>query len=164
MLAARYGWRWLSAGQLLRDTKDPQILKQMSTGALVDDDLTNSLVSKAIAGSGDINHVVLDGFPRELPQAKWLVSNQPHHGRSIGLVVVLEVPKEELAKRLKLRGRPDDAPDSSHERLKIYQGKISSVVDYFKGNKIPVVHLSGLGTVGEVHDRIVSELKLWQLV
>ena len=29
ILAARFGWRWLSAGQLLRDSKDIEVLKQM---------------------------------------------------------------------------------------------------------------------------------------
>ena len=32
ILSARHGWRWLSAGQLLRDSKDPELLKVMSTG------------------------------------------------------------------------------------------------------------------------------------
>lgn len=164
MLAARYGWRWLSAGQLLRDTKDPEILRQMSTGALIDNDFTNSLVSQAINKSKDIEHVILDAFPRQLEQAKWLVDNQPHHGKSISLVMVIEVPHEELSRRLRLRGRPDDAPQAARERLKIYQDRVSSILEYFKQNKVPVVHLSGLGTVGEVHDRIVSELKTWQLV
>ena len=36
MLAARNGWRWLSAGQLLRDTRDPELFAQMRTGGLVD--------------------------------------------------------------------------------------------------------------------------------
>lgn len=164
MIAARFGWRWLSAGQLLRDTKDPEIIKQMNTGELVDDDIANALVSKAIAQSGDIEHVILDAFPRHLPQAEWLVDNQPHHGRSISLVIVLEVPNDELVRRLKLRGRADDTPQAAEERLKIYQTKIIPVIDYFKQKDIPVVHLNGLGTVGEVHDRIESEMKTWNLV
>ena len=36
LLAARNDWRWLGAGQLLRDSKDPELLAQMSTGQLVD--------------------------------------------------------------------------------------------------------------------------------
>lgn len=164
MLAARYGWRWLSAGQMLRDTKDPKVVSQMSTGGLVDDDLANQLIAKALSDSSDVDHVVLDGFPRELPQAKWLIQNQPHAGRSIGLVIVLEVPHDEIVRRLKFRGRPDDKPESAKERLKIYQDKMVPVIDYMKQQKVPVVHMSGLGTVGEVHDRIESELKTWQLL
>jgi adenylate kinase len=164
MLAVRYGWRWLSAGQLLRDTKDPEIINKMSTGNLVDDDITNKLVANALKDSEDFNHVVLDGFPRELSQAKWLVENQPHGKRSISLVIVLEVPNDEIIRRLKLRGRADDKPNVSEERLKVYKDRVSSVVNYFKQMDVPVVHVSGVGSVGEVYNRVESELRTWQLL
>lgn len=164
MLAARYGWRWLSAGQMLRDTKDPAIIKQMSTGGLVDDDLANKLVADALKQSGDVDHVILDGFPRELSQAKWLVENQPHGKRSISLVIVLEVPGDEIVRRLQLRGRPDDGPLTAKERFKVYEQKITPVVDYFKQQNVPVVHVGGTGTVGDVYGRIESELKTWRLL
>lgn len=163
-LAARYGWRWLSAGQLLRDTNDPKIIERMKTGDLVDDDITNDLMGKAIATSKDVDHLLIDGFPRELSQAKWLVENQPHAGRAIKLVIILEVPDQEIIERLKLRGRLDDTPDSAKERFKVYRTKISAVIEYFKEKKVPVVHISGLGTVGDVLNRIESELKIWQLL
>lgn len=164
MISARYGWRWLSAGQLLRDTKDPEIIKQMGTGDLVNDNITNSLVAKALKDSDDVDHVILDGFPREESQAKWLVENQPHGSRSINLVIVLEVPNDEIIRRLKLRHRADDEPTVSEERLKVYKDRISAVVDYFKEMNIPVVHVSGVGSVGEVYNRVESELRTWQLL
>ena len=164
ILVARHGWHWLSAGQMLRDTNDPEIIKQMSGGDLVDNGTTNNLVSKALADSKDIDHVVMDGFPRELSQAKWLVENQPHNGRSISLVLVLEVSPEEITRRLKLRGRADDRPESSEERQDIYKEGIRQIIDYFKQQKVSVIHLNGEGSVGEVHDRIESELATWSLV
>lgn len=164
ILAARHDWRWLSAGQLLRDTRDEAILQRMRTGELVDSDVTNTLMAKALHSSKDIAHVVLDGFPRELTQAKWLVANQPHHGKDISLIIVLEVSRDELERRLKLRGRPDDSPQSLKERLHLYQTALTPIIKFFEQQGIPVVHISGIGTVGEVHDRIESELKTWQLV
>lgn len=164
MLAARYGWRWLSAGQLLRDTHDPEIMDQMKTGDLVDDDTTNALVAKALSESSDSKRIVLDGFPRELSQAKWLVEGQPHAGRSIKLAIVLEVSDEEIMERLKKRGRIDDKPESEKERLEIYKENISKVLAYFKQMKVPVIHVSGEGQVGDVHNRIESELQTWQLL
>lgn len=164
VLVARHGWYWLSAGQMLRDSHDPEVAKKMSTGGLVDNDTTNNYVSSALARVKDAKHVVLDGFPRELSQAKWLVENQPHHGRSISLAIVLEVSDEELARRLKLRARPDDTPASAKERIAIYHRGIKPIIDYLKEQKIPIVHISGEGTVGDVHDRIESELSTWSLV
>ena len=48
MLAARNGWRWLSAGQLLRDTRDPELFAQMRTGGLVDPEKVNKLIGEAL--------------------------------------------------------------------------------------------------------------------
>ena len=44
ILAARHGWRWLSTGQLLRDTHDAEVLKKMASGELIDDEITNKVM------------------------------------------------------------------------------------------------------------------------
>ena len=46
ILAARHGWRWLSSGQLLRDSRDPEIAELMRTGALVGSDQTNKVIAE----------------------------------------------------------------------------------------------------------------------
>lgn len=159
ILSARYGWRWLSAGQLLRDTHDPELLKAMSTGELVHNDIANKVMLDALKRSKDIDHVILDGFPRELSQAEWLVANEPDHERSIAAVVVLEVPKAELIRRLTLRGRADDSPEAIERRLQIFRTEIYPILAYFNEHHVHIVHIDGTGTVGQVHDRIVEELK-----
>ncbi|MFZ2836070.1 adenylate kinase [compost metagenome] len=158
MLAARHGWRWLSAGQLLRDTHDIELIKEMQTGALVNPDRVNELMGEALKRATNIGRVIIDGFPRQLSQAKWLVESQPMHQRSIGLVVVLEVPRSELLKRLEVRGRADDTPEAIDERLKIYRTEMYPILSYFTEKNVNIVHIDGTGSVGQVHDRIVEEL------
>ena len=97
ILAARQGWRWLSAGQILRDAHDPELLQMMHEGKLVPHEVITRIMGEAISKAGDIDQVILDGFPREMPQAEWLVNSKTDHGRDIGVVIVLEVPREELA-------------------------------------------------------------------
>lgn len=164
ILAARHNWRWLSAGQLLRDTHDAELLKEMSTGGLITTDTVNKIMSDALKRSKDIDHVILDGFPRQYDQAKWLVESQPEHERSIGTVIVLEVPKSELIRRLSLRGRVDDTADAIEERLNIYRQEIYSILSYLTEQKVHIAHIDGVGTVGEVHDRIEAELVACSLV
>lgn len=159
ILAARNGWRWLSAGQLLRDTHDLEVLKQMQTGQLVNPSTVSQLMGDAIKRSQDIDRVILDGFPREFSQAEWLVNSKSHHGRDIKLVIVLEVPKSELLKRLQVRGRADDTPDAIDERLKIYRTEIYPILTFLTEQNVNIVHIDGVGTVGQVHDRIAEELK-----
>lgn len=164
ILAARQGWRWLSAGQILRDTHDPEIVKTMHEGKLIPHELITRIMGDAIAKAGDIDQIILDGFPRELPQAEWLVNSKTDHGRDIGLVVVLEVPREELLKRLAIRGRVDDTPEAIDQRLSIYRQEMYPILGLFSDQHIPVVHIDGVGTVGEIHDRVYAELENRNLV
>lgn len=124
MLAARHDWRWLSAGQLLRDTRDLELIKEMQTGALVTPERVNVLMGDALARASNIERVILDGFPRQLSQAKWLVESKAQYSRPIDLVIVLEVPRSELLKRLEVRGRIDDTPEAIDERLRIYRSEM----------------------------------------
>jgi len=158
ILAARMGWRWLSAGQLIRDSRDPELLETIQQGKLVAHEKIVQIMGEAITKATDIDQLILDGFPRQLDQAKWLIDSQPEHGRSIGLVIVLEVPREELLKRLALRGRADDEPEAIDERLNIYRQEIYPILSYLSDQNIPVAHIEGVGAVGQVHDRIVEEL------
>lgn len=158
MLAARQGWRWLSTGQLLRDTHDVELMKEMQTGQLVDTEKVNVLMGDALKRAKHIDHVILDGFPRELSQAKWLIDTQPQHERSIEVVIVLEVPRSELLKRIEVRGRIDDTPEAVDERLKIYRTEMYPILSYLTERGVHIAHIDGTGTVGQVHDRIMDEL------
>ena len=70
ILAARHGWRWLSSGQLLRDSRDPEIVEEMRKGALVGSEQTNEVIADALERAKEIDKVILDGYPRKLEQAK----------------------------------------------------------------------------------------------
>lgn len=159
ILAARMGWRWLSAGQVLRDTHDSEIVKTMHEGKLVPHELITKIMGEAISKAGDIDQIILDGFPREQPQAEWLINSKTDHGRDISLAVVLEVPREELMNRLAIRGRSDDTPEAIDQRLNIYRQEVYPILGLFSEQNVPVVHIDGVGGVGEIHDRIFAELE-----
>ncbi len=158
ILAARHGWRWLSAGQLLRDTHDAELIKEMQSGDLIPQQVVNEVMKRALESAQNIDSVILDGYPRELGQAKWLVESQSHHGRDIKLAIVLEVPRAEILSRLKVRGRVDDTPEAIDKRLSIYRSEIYPILDFLNDTNVPIVHIGGVGTVGEVHDKIEAEL------
>jgi len=158
LLAARNGWRWLSSGQLLRDTHDIELIKEMQTGKLVTPEKVNELMGAALKRSKNVDRVIMDGYPRQLSQAKWLIQSQPEHDRSIQLVIVLEVPRSELLKRIEVRGRIDDTPEAVDERLRIYRTEIYPILTYLTEQGVNVAHIDGTGTVGQVHDRIMDEM------
>ena len=166
LLAARNDWRWLGAGQLLRDSKDPELLTRMSTGKLVDPEIVNRVMGEALDRADDkVKRVILDGFPRQLEQAKWLLETAGENSiRKIDLVIVLEVPRSDLLRRLAIRGRLDDVPEIIDERLKIYRQEMYPVLTYFNENGIRISHIDGTGTVGQVHDRIMEEINSCEII
>lgn len=159
ILAARHGWRWLSSGQLLRDSRDPEIMEQMRSGGLVSTEQTNQVISEALERAKDMDMVILDGFPRTLEQATWLHEANGKYGRNIKLAIVLEVPRAELEKRLKVRGRIDDTEDVIEERLAIYRKEIYPILTYLTDKNVKISHIDGTGTVGNIHDRIQAEIE-----
>lgn len=160
LLAARNDWRWLGAGQLLRDSKDPELLARMSTGRLVEPEIVNRVVGEALSRANDkVQKVILDGYPRQLAQAQWLIENKENHGRNIDLVIVLEVPRSEIMRRLEIRGRLDDSPEIIDERLRIYRQEMYPVLNYLNEHGVRIAHIDGTGTVGQVHDRIMEEIE-----
>lgn len=164
ILAARHGWRWLSSGQLLRDSRDADLIEQMRSGELVGTDRINEVIADALERAKSIDRVILDGYPRKLDQAKWLVETQPRHERSINLAIVLEVPRAELETRLKVRGRIDDTEEVIETRLNVYRQEIYPILTYLTEQKVKIAHIEGTGTVGQVHDRIEAELQALHLI
>jgi adenylate kinase len=153
LMAARHGWRWISAGQLLRDTADPDITPYLQRGELVPDDYINRLVFRQIDKALNIDgldHIILDGYPRQVEQVRELLN----YGAKIAAVVVLKVDADEIYGRLHLRGRMEDSPAVIERRIEQYNSETEPVVDFLKKNGVIVKSVNGVGTVGEVHDRI----------
>jgi len=164
LLEAKNGWHWLSMGQLLRDSHDEELSRLMQKGVLVPYTKTNELIHDAINRFSPNCDIVIDGYPRQIEQAKWLLSNQPINGCKVDLAIILDVPRSELEKRMELRGRVDDTKDAINERLRIYTEDTAPVIDYFKNNAIKVVHINGVGSVEEVHDRVYQEISKCNLI
>lgn len=154
LLVERNGWQWLSTGQMFRDSQDPEVLKRLATGELIDDDMTNRVVNEALESADDENRVVLDGYPRNTAQAEWLTSQLPQHDRHIRAVIVFDTPQEELIRRLAGRGRSEDTPEVIERRIGIYQKATRPVIDYYQQRDVPVMTVDAVGSVEEVHERI----------
>ncbi len=164
MLAAKNGWNWLSMGELLRDTSDKEIQEFMKTGQLVPNDKTNQILSEKLVDIGDSNKVIIDGYPRHLDQAEWLVDNQVKYGYLLNLAIVIDVPKDELLKRLSLRGRSDDNMESIEKRLQIYSSETYPILEYLGVQGVKVAHIDGLGTKEQIHERVLKKLSECDLI
>lgn len=165
MLAVRQGWKWLSTGEMLRNSDDPEVIAVLKSGELVSDELTYEVFDDAIqdARAKKYPNIIVDGFPRTKDQAEWLADYMEKNEQKIDLVVVLEVPESEIMQRLEKRARMEDTPETIARRMSIYRQKMYPVLSIFAEEHVPIVHLDGTGTAGEVHDRIFEELSAQEL-
>src|SRR5262249_38577846 len=87
----------------------------LASGALVPDDLTIALIRERLQQPDAEKGFVLDGFPRNLPQAEALDDLLGELDRPLDVVLELQVPDEvcieRMLKRAAEEGRPDDTPE-----------------------------------------------------
>lgn len=155
-LSEIFGWRWLSVGQVIRNTGEYEELT--AAGKLIPDEDVIRLMKREIEKTeAEGFEVILDGYPRDMVQAQWLVDNMRE---KINGAIVLEVPKEELFERLALRGRDDDkSRESILRRFEVFEQNISAILPMFEKNGIKIVRVDGVGKVEEVTKRLTRVVK-----
>ena len=156
MIADKYGWRWLSVGQVLRDTgRFDEILKK---GELVDDATVVSLMDKEIEfAEAEGMEVVLDGYPRDTKQTELMLKNEnSKFFKMLKGAIILEVPKEELWRRIESRGREDDTKEVVERRFEIFEQNICSIIPLLEKKKVKIERVNGVGDYEEVTKRIIK--------
>jgi len=164
-LAERNGWVQLSTGDLFRDhlkrsTPLGELAQRyMDRGEYVPDDVTIDMVREFIEGLPKTTRVMFDGFPRTVAQAEALEALLAERGRSIGGVLLIDVPREELVRRIRNRsrseGRADDTPEVIARRFDVYAEQTQPVVEHYESLG-RLRRVNGLGSVDEVTDRLVE--------
>lgn len=74
--------------------------KYMDRGELVPDDVTIGMVRARLERPDSLKGIILDGFPRTIPQAQGLNEMLDDMGRKLDVVLHIAVPDEELIRRL----------------------------------------------------------------
>lgn len=169
-LAERHGIPHLATGDILREhvqkgTELGRAAKEhMDEGELVPDDLVINMILDRIGGDGGqpLREFILDGFPRTLRQAKAAYEWGRARGRTFHAVIMLEVPEDELVRRLLERGRQTGRSDDSEavirNRLRVYEENTAPLVDFYEDRGI-LLRVDGTGSVDEVTERIEAGLE-----
>jgi adenylate kinase len=161
-LAAQFGMRHLSTGEMFRDSAEVGVaagLKAkayMDRGELVPDDLVVAVVEERFGNPGEVEPgFVLDGFPRTSQQA--LALDKILGPNPLDLVIDLEVPTEVVVERMRARGRDDDTEESIRRRLALYDTETKPLVDFYRERSL-LIPIDGLGTEDDVFDAIVDAI------
>lgn len=163
LLAAGPGWVHVATGDLFRDhvrrgTALGQLAaSHMSKGEYVPDDVTVAMVRERLAEIAPDDRVIFDGFPRTVAQAEALDGLLRERGRRVGRAVLIDVPREELVRRLAARaeGRADDSPEVIRRRLEVYEDQTRPVVDHYERAAL-VRRVDGVGDVEAIAARVIE--------
>jgi adenylate kinase len=133
----------------------------MDRGELVPDELMLGLIEERL-GSADVKPgFILDGYPRNLAQARALDEVlerlvQPAE-KALELVVDEEQIVERLARRAKEEGRSDDSEDVVRNRLAVYREQTAPVSDYYREKGL-LEQINGIGSIEAINQRLADAL------
>lgn len=134
----------------------------IAQGKLVPDQLVIDIVKGYVKEHCRDNGNIFDGFPRTIPQAEAFDEMLAEVGLTVDLMVYMDVPEEELVRRIVLRGKESGRSDDASEevirhRIETYRQQTAVVADYY-AKQGKYVAVNGLGTVDEVFERIVQAI------
>ena len=171
ILNKKFGFLQLSTGEMIRQNIEEKtdlglkVQSIVNKGGFVNDDIILSMVSNRILMKDCKSGFILDGFPRNVKQAKSFDQILKERKIKINFVIELKVNKESLYERIKNRAfeaneaREDDKDDVLENRLKIYEEQTEPLVPYYKDLGL---HFEGNGMkkVDEIAEDIENIIKI----
>ena len=192
-LAAHTGVPKISTGDIFRQAirdQTPlgrQAQAYLERGELVPDEVTVGVVLERLQAPDCRDGFVLDGFPRNLTQARRLDEALAGLGQRLDAAVYLSVPEEVAVRRITSRRvctgcgatyraqelgpdgrcprcggtvaqRPDDREEVVRQRLRVYESETRPLLEYYRTRGIRV-DLDGTGTVEEVFGALLQTLR-----
>lgn len=164
-LAEHYDLYHISTGEVIRSEikRGTELGKSMegyiSRGELAPDSIVVEMVRDYMRTHSD-KGCIFDGFPRTTAQAEIFDTMLEEMGSKVDVMVYMDVPEEELVKRILLRGkdsgRADDASeDVIRNRIDIYREQTAIVAHHYAAQD-KYSKIDGLGTFDEVFHRLTE--------
>lgn len=160
ILADELGLPWLSTGEFLRMLISGERRKDMVAGKLLPDNEIISLVQKIFTVIDREEEFILDGFPRSVAQADWLLSQIKYGQLHATAVINLSADENVVKERLLSRGRQDDTEEAIQERFDEYRTITLPIINQLKKAGVPVIDVDGTQSVAEVNQAIKKALPL----
>lgn len=167
-LTRKYNLNHISTGEVIRaeiasgSELGASMKDYIARGEFAPDSLVVDMISDYLGTHNSGNGNIFDGFPRNIVQAEEFDVLMDKHNMHVDMMLSLEVPNEELVRRLLNRGkdsgRADDCSrDVIMKRIRIYEETTAVVSEYYaeQGKHIAI---DGTGTMEEIFDRLCATL------
>jgi len=162
-LMEKYNLAYIATGDMLRQeiAEGTSLGKQakdiIAKGGLVSDELIVRLIEQKIKHTTEARGFLFDGFPRTVVQAYILEGLLLKFNSSLSCMLGLEVPEDELMKRLLNRGKDSNRSDDNEEviklRLQEYENKTKAVASFYREKK-KYFPIDGMGNIEEIAERL----------
>jgi len=157
----------ISTGALLRNAAKRgtelglQAKSITDKGELVPDDIMSDMIEERLGRDDVANGFILDGYPRNVAQAKSLDLMLDRLGKPVEEAIHIDVDPEQIikriAKRAKEEGRSDDTEVTVRNRMRVYAEQTAPVADYYAEHGL-LTRVLGDGAKEEIVQRILSVL------
>ena len=152
----------LSTGDILRQSVKNEtdlgnkVKNIMAKGELVSDDLVLNVIKERVSENDCDQGFILDGYPRNITQAKSLNMVLKDIDRNIDRILFLDVDFSILQSRIEARSkenneekRADDTSEVLIKRLDEYKAQTEPLSEYYKNNK-KFKKINGMKSISEV--------------
>lgn len=156
MLADEHGYAWISTGEILRVLVTGKRRQEMLQGKLLSDEEVIDLIHRVFYMIDTKQQFVLDGFPRTVPQAKWLIKQSEEGRFNLDAIINMNASPEVVYERLEKRGRPDDTKDAIERRIREYEEVTKPILDCFAEKKVPLCNINADQDPRTIHDEILA--------
>lgn len=162
-LAEHYDLYHISTGEVIRGEikAGTELGRSMeayiSRGELAPDSIVVEMVRNYMASHSD-KGCIFDGFPRTTAQAEIFDTMLAEVNSEVTTMIFMDVPEEELVRRILLRGKDSGRADDSSEdvirnRIEVYRQQTEIVAEHYTRQQ-KYAAVNGLGTMDEVFERL----------
>ena len=156
------GRRFRALAEKQEGFTEKQVHKTLNTGILQPLFLSVVLWGDAFHQHVDPEcHLLIDGFPRTVEEARVLESALTFYKREPLTIVNLETPEDVVRDRMVHRARPDDTPESIEARLRWYREETLPVLAYYRERPhTTIIEWDGTQTIEGVQHQIQKSMGL----
>lgn len=171
LLGKKYNLPVLTSGDLVRNKAKEKnglgkiCLTVLKEGRYVTDEIMFKLWEEKLASFISAKGFIVDGFPRNVNQAKFLLETLAKLKLSVDYFIYLNLPDEESRKRLLKRNRKlfegsnisHDTLERINHRLKLYRNLEAPILDFFNKNKL-LIEVDARQSVENVFHSIIKKI------
>lgn len=146
----------ISTGELLRNYGSEEQHSRMHRGEILGDEEVTELLNKALNNLANPSNTILDGYPRRLSQARWLLSEENSKRFRLRYVLHLVASREAVNGRLKGRARADDNDAAIEARFNEYEQTTLPILEYYRNQGVKVIEVNGEQPIEDVHQELLN--------